>query len=252
MALSTEFPRQSIDDGRDFGNRLRQEWDDELQLNTTDLLERYRAVKLGLHLHIRIGGREKIETCAVFKWFGGIDQQVKLGVFPIREANPAVIPNEEICGNKSMLIGVVEIVQHPQGVLVCGSPSLAGLDTLNNCSGAFGDALYYGSASGFKFVKRLKNRKGTFPVGCLIVDDGQLPEQMIQGRPQLVCSFASNKTQLKRWIAEARSFGKESDHAFLAVTLYPHAICTVLKRGSCAYKLIEVMHGPFNLGSNSI
>src|ERR1035437_2558736 len=105
MGYSEKFLIKSFHNGVHMYDALMQEWDDRLKFGTTNLLERYRAGKLGLHLHMGICGVERIQTCAVFKHIPGSGLQDLIPIFSIREENPAFVPDPEVYGNDSMLVG---------------------------------------------------------------------------------------------------------------------------------------------------
>jgi len=247
-----KFLPQRLYDSSDLADRLGKEWDDSLKFGTTNLLERYRAMKLGLHLHLRIGCREKVQACAVFQGAWRVDEQPHLPIFPVRETNPAIVPNKEAYGDEFMLVGVIELVQHPKGLLVRGSPSLVRLHPLNDCLNVGGRSLYHGHRSGFVFIGSLKDGELRLCRGGLIVNHHQLPNEVIECGPKLICDFTGEQDQLDRWVSEARIFGKESDYARLEITLYPNGICTRLKGSNLTHEFIEVLYGPFNLGPDSI
>jgi hypothetical protein len=234
------------------GSELLKNRDDSLKFGTTDPLERHRAMKLGLHDHLRIGRREKIQACIVFQGVWGINGQHQIGIFPVRETNPAVVPDEKTYGNQSMLVGIVEIAKHPQGMFICGSPSMIRLHFIDDSLNVGGRSLYHGHRSGFVFIGSLKDGELRSGRGCLVIGQDQLPNQVVESGPKLICNFTREQDQLDRWISEARIFGKESDYARLEVTLYPYAIRTTLKRSDLLHEPIEVLYGPFNLSPDSI
>ena len=79
-----------------------------------------------------------------------------------------------------MLIGVIDVVKHPQGIVVSGAtiPALIRLDTIHDCLVVGGHSLYFGSSFGFVSVASIKDRKLPAPLGYLHSKD---VSEMVKG-----------------------------------------------------------------------
>jgi hypothetical protein len=246
---SRKLRDETLDNPSDIARHLREDWNDSLVLGTTDLLERYRAKKLGIHVHFQIIQQAEVtKFCAVLQYAAG-EQIHEVGVLAISEEHAQMVPRDETAWNQSVLVGVIEVMQHPEGVLVCGTP-IVGLITLDKCSGAPGNALYHGRCSGYKFVPLLKDRELPPFLSCLIrkkVDD------VIESGPQLMCDFTSEQHQVDWWrLAVADLNSVQTHYTRLEIRLGPHCVIPHLIRGSVLAELVDVLYGPFNLGPCSI
>jgi len=251
QALLDKLTAEKLNDAANFAHRLQEEWADALELGSSDLLERYRAFKLGLHVHFRVWHGDFADFCAVFH-----DSPQPHGVETHGQSSlaGALRDSDMICvnetdGDDSVLVGVVYIAQHPQGVFVCGSPSMVRLQTLNDCIGGDGHSLYHGWRSGFVSVRSLKDGELRLGVGGLL---SQLKDGVIEGRAQLISTFASEQREVQKWHSDIIGDGKISDYTTFKVFLGPQRISNILNPGGVRAELVEVLFGPFNLGSDSI
>jgi hypothetical protein len=228
---------------------LREDWNDRLVLGTTDLLERYRAKKLGVHVHFQIIQQAEVaKFCAVLQYATG-EQIHEVGLLSVREEHAEMISRDETGWNQSMLVGVVEVLQHPEGVLICGD-SVVGLVSLDEYMGAGGNALYHGRCSGYVFIPFLEDRKLPLFLGCLI---RQEVRDVIEGGSKLVSDFTSEQDKINRWRSAATNLdGIEAHHTRFGVYLGAHSVIPDFKRGSINAELIDVLYGPFNLGPRTI
>ncbi len=151
-----------------------------------------------------------------------------------------------------MLIGIIEVLEHPKGMLVCGSSSMVRLHPLDDCMRVGGKALYHGTRSGFVSLGSLKDGKLILSRGLLLIKNNELTNQMVKGRPQLICDFTCKQEQLEGWVREATTHRNESNYSRFEVTLYPNGVGVRFKGNNISHELIEVLHGPFNLGIDSI
>jgi hypothetical protein len=229
-----------------------EKWSHWNNLDGTNLVERYCAGQLALHLHMRVDVMESVQTCAVFKHIPGSGPQDQIPIFPVGEDYPTVIPNPEVYGYDSMLVGIIEILQHPQGVLVCGTPSMVRLHLLDDCLNVGGRSFYHGGRSGFVALGSLKDGELRFSRGLLIIDPEKLTNEMVESGTKLICNFTGEQDQLDRWISEARLLGKESNYSSLEITLYSNGIRARMAGSRFTDKAIEVLFGPFNLGMDTI
>jgi hypothetical protein len=221
-------------------------------LGTTNLLERYRAFKLGLHIHFRLTCGQVVESCAFFQWRGGIEDQIQIRHLSMREDHATVIADNQANGDHSMLVGIIDVVEHPQGILISGSPSMVWLHPLKDCLAGRGRSLYHGSRSGFIFLTSLKNGELPLSIGRLIVCQNELINQVVEGGAELISDFTSEQSKLDRWLSETNILGKESNHSFIEVSLNTNSIRARFKLPRIRLEPIEVLHGSFNLGPDFV
>lgn len=226
------------------------QWDSRLEFGRTNLLERYRKERLGVHLHFRcITGRQRhiSEFCAAFHY--------PLATLEIDEIDRArseidfsLTGVDGAGGDNFMLVGIVKFMEHPKGMVVWGT-GLKWLGLLNDCFGSGRDALYHGGRAGFVFLRFLVDRKLPVTLGCLI---RQNEHDMVETGAQLVCDFSSKQAERERWVAEAIINKKEMQSAEFYVWLGPQGISTSLKGIGIDCEMLDVLYGPFNLCFNSV
>lgn len=250
MIKKSEFRGELIHKSINKVRQLTEQWNDGLQLGVTNLCERYRKERLGVHLHFRgilSGEGNGSDFCAVFHHLP-TDIKINRIPRPAAEINGHLAGIDGTHGDDSMLIGIVNLIEHPQGMLIWGTP-LKRLGGLDDCSGSVGDALYHAVRAGFIFVAFNKNRKLPAPFGCLISQD---KDDMIQGGTQLVRNFTNEQAELDRWLSAAHVHSKDIQGTCVYVWLQPHRIGVTFKLGGIDCELIDVLFGPFNLCSDSV
>lgn len=247
--------RQVINDAVYRATQLLHEWDNRFQLGATDLLERYRAFHLRLHLHFKIGvyGHGK-QFCAMFQGLhaGAVKDRRSLDPASFTEMESPCPKNSD--GDHSVLVGVVQILKYPKGMLVYGTRSLVGLHPLDICAGEPGNVLYHGTSSGFVSCSGLENRKLSLMFrGSTVSLEAQGVNGMVKGRPQLMGRFTGKQHDIKRWLEWARRFRDNVDPATIGIFLNSRYIGVSLTEGdNISIELLEVLSGPFDLCAGSI
>jgi hypothetical protein len=253
-----EIEHEIHQNARDAARQLREEWDNRLILGVTDLRERYKNGRLSLHLHLSCAGLETGQFCAFFDrpgpngdWCALFDMDAPIHKIQL---NIPATDNGSSYEQQPMFVGIVEIRQNPEGIVLEIVPSMKRLQRLDECLGVTGDALYYGFSSGFITIPRPGNRKLGFLCGrgrTSCCADDQLVNRVIQGRPKLVENFSDDEAEAGR---DGLNVGKpENQFSGIGVVFLNDFLGVVAtKNFKIPLECIEVLFGPFNLGNTAI
>jgi hypothetical protein len=243
--------RQRTKNAVNAATQLLQEWDDRLELGTTNLLKRYLEGKLGIHLHceIRLRDGHCQQLCAVFQ---GQKSSVKYDGTVLIHKHVSRTHNND--GDHPMLVDVIEILQHPQRILMFGGSSMIGLHPLNECAGGLGDVLYQGASSFYIYCRRVKDRKLSKMFRWSMIPQGaQFKDGMVKSGAQLVGHFTGEQHEINRWLAEFGGAGDQADKSSIRIFLESDRVRMAFqKHGDVSVKLLDVLIGPFDLGESSI
>jgi hypothetical protein len=249
-----EFGPKRINNPVDVGRQFRECWDSQIWLGENSLIDCYFAGKLKINLLFRIGCLDSKEFGAVFDGDGSIDCVSELKSFPFdiirvhshtyvssRRADMRLSDNE-----KSVLVGVIQFLKHPEGIELRGGSSLKWLQLSNEFCGSGADSLYHSWRSGFITVRGGEYRKPTFGGRGFTVVCNQLPNEVIERRSLLIQRLSDGQTDFwGNWLAVVENGIKPLE---LGIVLSSDSVGVIFPE--CLEGILEItdmMIGPFDL-----
>jgi hypothetical protein len=248
----TDF--EFIEHCADLGRKSREQWDNRLVLGRTDLIEHYRNGRLTIRLDFSLLGLEPRQHTAVFhgRPFGHIaessglhfDWRRKIELF-----DPGLKrgPRDD---KQAVLIGVVQVMKHPEGVGLRGSASVKRLVRTDQilCGGR--NSLYYSLSSGFESIACDEDREAAFVGGGIPSLFDKLPNQEIESGPLLLQDLPNKNADFWR---ERFAVGEDNGKPLkFGVVLGPNSLAVFLTEGlDGGLEIIDTFIGPFDLQSRA-
>jgi len=247
---SNELGLERCDDIADVAGKLCQQWDDRFILGHTDLLDHYLNGKIGLQIRFSCLGFEPHKYFASFNGpsQGDLVLPAMLDGDSWREIK-ITIPSadEKPCHDeKPVLVGVVELLQNPEGVCLSGTASVERLELLDPCCRAGTHTLYHSPTTGFVSVYSGEDGKSALARGDKSASDNQLPNQMIKGRTLLIEDFADENIKLKRQGNLVHKNKREKSRLLVVMLRASGGVLVkVILQG--LFKFEDLLIGPFDL-----
>lgn len=219
------------------------------------ILERYKHSCLEIHFHsFRITNQRGMDanTCAVAYDRGGADVSECLSRRMVNDFQPSIGSVNRCEGKRPMLIDVHELVNDPEGMRIGARiPSAIRLQTLDECLRLTG----YTTKSVFPNLP-LEARCGEADgkhvvlVGGLLVDEHQLPHDVIQSRSEVMQTLANYNTQSNvRW----RKAEGKPEHATLNIRISLGDNAALIETGiEIGPNSLEVFFSPDDFLPNSV
>lgn len=262
-----EPPLELVNNRDDFISRFLQASNDGLELGKTNLIERYNRGKLNVHLHIR-GAGESGNFCAVFQRNGSLvggdvafgQEPESMAYIPLSEHHTGSVRRRHHDEDGPMLVGVAEVANDTEGVMLRLHGDVVRLQALKECDGLPSDPLYLSfGEGGFSFL-----------VGGLVedreVEAGQLVEvanagflhkqttdEMVQGRAQLVRGLSRDDAKAFRDTGLRGFYVKRENVLFgVGIVLLSDTVIQVIDDPSGKFRqLSDVLIGPLDLGPDA-
>jgi len=203
--------------------------------------------RLDFHVHFSVDGFTE-KYCAAFN---AAKNRIPNAIMPE--------PNRDPCGDgikQPMLVNNVQIMDIPEWPVV---PSVERLRLEHQCLRTGTNSIYFSSAGQFIFFRVIKDRElrtGSFEIlRVLPVPLDQLPDEMIQGRPEMVNDLACNHTESmkrRRGIDDGFTDAEGWLHR-IVFGIANNFITVFLKEGQeFPVKDFDVLIGPVNFGFDGI
>ena len=247
-----------IDKVVDQSRRLMEKWNNRITLDNLRLGERYLEGNLDVVLHWEFVGRagRANQFVAVFHHAQSASNlpsgnRVELIRWPLTAdfdfGGTAQCGAPRHChtyDQMAVLVENVKVVNQPQ-VIVPPTPSLVRFGFPNEFYGTRRESLYYSRELGFVFGSRFADRKLVLSAGIRLTDHGELPDQVVQGRPEVVYGIADDTGEVMR------DFGPDFDPkdllSRLRILLEASSITVGFTKGrELLFKLSDVVVGPFD------
>jgi hypothetical protein len=232
-----------------------------LRFNDLRLIQRYFKVELGILLHFRVksgeeyvaslhharGGKNGHEQLVEIRdRFIGAASRETLREFLSdswrrRMSRDAYASREQ----HTMLIDNVQLVEPPEG----NAPTFVWFDSIDEFYRLIPHSLYFSRASGCVLRGVFEDREAGVVVRRVSVGKNELPNQMIEGTPQIMDCVTSNANDLDGNLCG----GIDIKGALrgLRIMLGSNCIWAGLKEGSgCGIEITDVLFGPIQLYLN--
>jgi len=240
--LLGKFFRKVPDNLVDMDEQKRQPFDDGSFDVATKLCERYCRGELVVHIHVAL---ESEQYRKQFCWsIVHVDSPV-LEVQPYR-------PDDQ---DKFMVfVDNAQVMQNPERIVGCFDSKLIRLQSIDGCRCAGANSLYFSTETlRYEFLRRLdlEDRELVSSGRLLAVGEHQLPDEMVESRPQLVDDFSSQDGEFN-WNAAGRMILKRISKS-LQVGVGDGSVFARIKEGvGFQIQIEDVLFGPLELFSNSI
>jgi hypothetical protein len=245
LKLSTE----GINDPRDKIGQLLEAWDNRLTLSASECVKRYieGKVVIGIRVRTRCSGQP----------VGDYLIQLSRARVP-HYVHDVSTPDLEFAGNDNqelMFVDNIQIVSDKQAMVLNVANGVIRLQSFNAfCSGG-ADALYLSARSRWIFAGLPEYRKFQVIGGLFgAMGDNELPDKMVERRPELMNDFSDNDTKsFREWAA--RNTPVPNMAAFARIVLHGSSegvICSVKVRRDLSVEIADMLIGPFNLLPDAI
>jgi hypothetical protein len=165
------------------------------------LAKLYVSSEVVVHVHVRTAGPlvegELSDFCATFKASPRVDAEVVEDESPhVTEAEPLEMQDGTDCLNDPVFVGVVNVVESPQGMRFRLIPSTIRLQPLDECFLTRREVLNECASVVPILITNRENREGRFVVGRAGLEECQLPNELVEGRTQVVGDFPDDDAPL--------------------------------------------------------
>lgn len=241
QALSEKFLKP-FDDQCGVIDKLSEAWNNRLEFPPRELPKRYMGGYLAIHLHGSLVLNERSWAFCLFVLHKGPHS-----LRPELSSQNAI----EQCEFPMLIESVHLVDDKKRTVLRVGVEGTVWLKGLDECLGVgVGDSLYLSLISGkLRFTNRLnvKNRKLN-PVGMVkpVGIAGQLPDQMIKRRPEMVDNLSCQNTK-PEWDRSVKMV--IADYLkHLVILIWDDGILALVEKGcDLPVEITDTLVGPFNL-----
>ena len=268
ISETSEKRNELADKGVNELAHLVKKWNDRLTLQNLRLCERYLNNEIHIIVQLALTGTSgQAKLCdyvAVFQYADCVTRSKVerllpngIGPFDVRavltqpftavsqsvhhDASHRGSANDEM----SVLVDIIQLVDQPEGL----APSIIRLGSVDEFFRARIDSLYLSQKLGFVFGRDIVNGELVRLARCSAVGLNELPNQMIEGGPQVVNGIADDAGKI------VREFGQDFDPkdcaSRLRVLLGNDSVTVGFAKGDKSLlKIVDVMFGPFDLEPN--